>query len=64
MMTADVLKGLSKRGYKVTEAELQRYADKGWCPASDYDGWPQETIEELVASFELEKILKPYRVSC
>lgn len=61
MKKSQVLKKLAQRGYRVSESDLRRCIDAGWCP-NEYRGeYPDDTVEELVASFELECLLDKFR---
>ncbi len=55
-----VLRKLAQRGYKVTDGDLERYIEVGWCP-DHYEGeFPDDTVEELIASFELQHLLDTF----
>ena len=61
MKKNQVLRKLSQRGYKVSESDLRHCIDAGWCP-DEYKGeYPDDTVEELIASFELEYLLDKFR---
>jgi len=52
-----ILKQLKKFGYEVTEEEIKKYSDAGWCPSEINGNYPEETVAELMASFELQALL-------
>jgi hypothetical protein len=57
-----VLRQLRNKGYTFTEKDLETYANAGWCPSGINGEYPDETAEELLASFELQSLLDSHEL--
>ncbi len=55
------LRKLRNKGYTFTEKDLETYAKAGWCPSGINGEYPDETVEELLASFELQSLLDSHQ---
>ncbi len=60
MTKGEVLKKLRRMGYLSSEKTLDRYVEAGWCPDHCDGEYPEDTIEELIASMELQDILDAF----